>query len=167
MGDSTDLFAAAHKVAVPGFSDTILLKLAREIAMDMRPIAEVLKTHGVTDSEWESISATPRFRDYLRNFIEEWQSATNTPERVKLKSMAFVEEALPEFFARAHDPNEPLNAKTEVLKSIARFAGVGANIEGAVSGEKFSVTINLGSDQSVRIERDVTPRGALEDNGDE
>lgn len=145
----------------PGFNDTRLIRLARELAMDIRPIQDVLKSHGMTEAEWETVSASPRFRQYLGNFVEEWQAAGNTPERVKLKSLAFVEESLVEFYARAHDPNEPLSAKTEVLKTVARFAGVGAAADSAITGEKFSVTINLGSDQTVKIERDVTPRGNL------
>lgn len=139
-------------------SDVMMLKLAREIAMDIQSLEDILKHHEVTDGQWGEIQQNPRFKEYLRGAVEEWQSATNTAERVKLKSMAFVEEALPEFFARAHDPKEPLAAKTEVLKTIAKFAGVGGSVEGALAGEKMIVTINLGADQQLRIERDVTPQ---------
>ena len=135
-----------------------MLKLAREIAMDIQPVEDILKHHEITGDQWEEIQQNPRFKGYLRGAVEEWQSATNTSERVKLKSMAFVEEALPEFYARAHDPKEPLSAKIEVLKTIAKFAGVGGSVEGALAGEKMIVTINLGADQQLRIERDVTPQ---------
>jgi hypothetical protein len=138
--------------------DVTMLKLVREIAMDIQPIDDILKNHAVDAEKWEEIQQNPRFKQYLRNAMEEWQSATNTAERVKLKSLAFVEEALPEFFARAHDPKELLSAKTEVLKTIAKFAGVGGAVEGAVSGERMVVTINLGADNQLRIERDVTPQ---------
>ena len=150
MAVTTELSASNNEVT--------MLKLAREIAMDIQPIDDILKHHQVTDGQWEEIQQNPRFKNYLRGAVEEWQSATNTPERVKLKSMAFVEEALPEFFARAHDPKEPLAAKTEVLKTIAKFAGVGGSVDGALAGEKMIVTINLGADQQLRIERDVTPQ---------
>lgn len=139
-------------------NDVTMLKLAREIAMDIQSLEDILKHHEVTDGQWDEIQQNPRFRGYLRGAVEEWQSATNTPERVKLKSLAFVEEALPEFFARAHDPKEPLAAKTEVLKTIAKFAGVGGSVEGALAGEKMVVTINLGADQQLRIEKDITPQ---------
>lgn len=143
----------------PSFNDVILLKLAREIAMDIQPLPNILKTHDVDEAQWEMISQNTSFQRYLRAALEEWQSATNTAERVRLKSLSFVEEALPEFFARAHDPKESLAAKTEVLKTVAKFAGVGGNVEGAVSGEKLTVTINLGADNQLRIEKDVTPSG--------
>lgn len=143
----------------PGFNDVTLLKLAREIATDIRPIGDVLETFKIAPKEWENLQKHPHFQAVLRSSIEEWTSATNTSERVKLKSMAFIEEALPEFYARAHDPKEPLSAKVEVLKSIARFAGVGgAGSDSISAGERLSVTINLGADQQLRIEKDVTPR---------
>jgi hypothetical protein len=142
----------------PSFNDVILLKLAREVSMEMRDIADILKTHDVAHEDWEVIRKLPRFQEYLRQFVEEWQSATNTAERVKLKSMAFVEEALPEFYARAHDPQESLNAKVEVLKTVARFAGVGGSVDGSIAGERLSVTINLGADQQLKIEKTMNPQ---------
>lgn len=145
----------------PSFDDVVMLKLAREIAMDIKPLEDILSTHGIDQSQWLTITETHRFQGYLRGAIEEWQSATNTAERVRLKSLSFVEEALPEFYARAHDPKESLAAKTEVLKTVAKFAGVGGTVDGAVSGEKLTVTINLGADNQLRIEKDVTPQGNL------
>lgn len=141
----------------PSFNDVVLLKLAREIAMDMRDLGDILETHGVTAEEFAEISALGVFQEYLRQSVTEWQSATNTAERVRLKSMAFVEEALPEFFARAHDPEESLNAKVEVLKTVARFAGVGGSVDSSIAGERLLVTINLGADQQLKIEKNMTP----------
>lgn len=135
------------------------LKLAREIAMDIRALDDILASHGVDPSKWAVISASPRFQALLRSEVESWESATNTAERVKIKSLAFVEESLPEFFARAHDRREPLNSKVEVLKTVAKFAGVGGSgVDGSIAGEKLSVTINLGSDHSLKIEKDVTSK---------
>lgn len=143
---------------IPNLSDVILVKLAREIALDILPLETILKTLQITANQWEIIQTIPRFQDLLRSEIEAWGSAINTSERVRLKSLSFVEEALPEFYARAHDPREPLAAKTEILKTIARFAGVGNTaIDGGMIGEKFTVTINLGSDQTFKIEKDITP----------
>lgn len=144
--------------ASPVSHDVTLLKLAREIAMDIQPVETILATLEISDDEWQNIQQNLTFRGYLRTAIEEWQSASNTQERVRLKSLAFVEEALPEFYARAHDPTENLQHKIRVLEVVAKFAGVGGNVDTALSGEKFSVTINLGADHQVRIERDVTPQ---------
>lgn len=140
-------------------SDVTMLKLTREIAMDIHPIEQLLDRYEVDRSQWETAKDNPRFKELLKSAIEEWNSATNTSERVRLKSLHFVEEALPEFYARAHDPKEGLAAKNEVLKTVARFAGIGgAGIDGASMGERLSVTINLGADHQLKIEKDVTSR---------
>ena len=142
-----------------GINEVVLLKLAREIAMDIRPLDEVLEIHKIKPEKWEEIKENRYFQGVLLHEVEAWQSAMNTPERVKLKSLAFVEEALPEFYARAHDPKEPLNAKVEVLKTIAKFGGIGgSNFDASLGGERLSVTINLGSDHSLTIEKEITSK---------
>jgi hypothetical protein len=141
------------------FNELTFLKLAREIAMDIIPLEQILSTHGVQKDDWEVISSTNSFQNILRSEVESWQSARNTSERVRLKSLAFVEESLPEFFARAHDPREALNAKNDILKTVAGFAGIKANsYDTSAVGEKFSVTINLGADKTLKIEKDVTSK---------
>lgn len=140
------------------FNDAILLKLAREIAMDIRPIDEILKSYEVDTYAWDVIQQNFTFKGYLRGAIEEWNSATNTQERVRLKALAMVEEALPEFYGRMHDADEALQHKTEVLKTITKLAGLERQVGELGGGEKFTVTINLGADQQVRIEKDITPQ---------
>lgn len=149
---------------ISGSDDSQMLKLAREISMDIRTVEDILISHEISGDQWGSISTHPSFVRYLRSCIEEWGSAVNTSERVRLKSLAFVEESLPEFYARAHDPKEGLAAKTEVLKAVARFAGVGIAAVSGVSGERMSVVINLGADHSLRIEKDITPTLTSEGN---
>lgn len=147
---------------LPSFHDAILLKLAREIAMDIHPLDEILARHAVPQDKWDEIHANVTFQGYLRGAIEEWGSATNTAERVRLKSLAFVEEALPEFFARAHDAKENLQHKTDVLKTIAKLAGLEKNSTEASVGERLSVTINLGADHQLRVEKDITSQVTIE-----
>jgi hypothetical protein len=141
------------------FDNVTLLKLAREIAMDIAPLGDVLSRLQIDQNEWETISKQPSFQGLLRSELEAWQSATNTAERVKLKSLSMVEEVLPEMYARMHDGRENLTAKNEVLKTISRLAGIGGStVDGSVSGERLSVTINLGADHQLKIEKDVTPK---------
>jgi hypothetical protein len=142
-----------------------LLKLAREVAMDIRSMDTILEMYDMTPAEWDHISQTPAFLQAVKSAKEEWESASTTAERVRLKSLSFVEEALPEFYARAHDPKEALNAKVEVLKTVARFAGIGAaefNGSSGSPGDRLTVTINLGQDRQLKIERDVTPQVTIE-----
>jgi hypothetical protein len=150
---------ASYAVKVGDFGDAMMMSLAREIAMDIRPLEEILDSLGIGTARYDEIQTSPTFQRYLRSAVEEWSSATNAAERVKLKSLTMVEQALPEFYARMHDQKESLAAKTELLKAIARFANVGNAAAGvAGSGEKLVVNINLGADRKLRFERDVTPQ---------
>ncbi len=142
-----------------GYNHLTIVRLAREIAMDIRLIDEILEIQGVSRDNFAKIRATKEFEKVLQNEIEAWNSATNTAERVRLKSLSFVEESLADFYADAVNKNESLSARTEVLKTVARFAGIGgSSVDGAINGEKFLVTINLGADKTLKIEKDVTPK---------
>lgn len=146
------------KLAPEDVSELTLLKLSREIAKDIHPIETILERHGIDLKLWGEISQLPRFVALLQSQAEEWNAASNTPERVKVKSLSFIEELLPEMYERAHDPRENLSAKVELMKTIGRFGGVGASEGGGNIGEKLSVTINLGADNQLTFEKDVTPR---------
>lgn len=64
---------------------------------------------------------------------------------------------MPEAYARAHDAKEPLSSKVEMMKFFGRVAGMGVSaIDGANSaGEKFTVTINMGADRQLTIEKQL------------
>jgi hypothetical protein len=139
-------------------SELELLKLAREIAMDIRPLDEILNTHNITKDQFERIAALPRFQLYLESEASAWHGSLNTHERVKLKAAAMLEEWLPELNMRMHDRSENLNAKIEagkLARDLAGFAKNGVGVEGM--GEKFSVTINLGQDSKLTFEKQLPP----------
>jgi hypothetical protein len=140
--------------------ELLFVRLAREIAIDHHDIETILKTHQIDDETWLDIRANPQFRKLLEQQIAEWQSATNTHERTALKAAALVEEWLPEANARLHDRSETLNGKVELGKLLARVAGMGlttAGVEGG-SGEKFSITINLGADSKLEFKKELPPK---------
>lgn len=146
------------KIEPKDISELTLLKLSREIAKDIHPIETILERFGISLELWDEITKLPRFASFLQSEKEAWDGASNTPERVKIKSLSFVEELLPEMYERAHDPREPLSSKVELLKTIGRFGGVGASEGGGAVGEKLSVTINLGADSQLTFEKDITPK---------
>jgi hypothetical protein len=136
-----------------------MLRLAREIAMDIHPLEKILEAQKVSTDQWDWIRQNPRFQLLLSSCTEAWNSATNAAERVRVKSLFFIEEALPEFFARVHDKRENLSAKTEVLKAVSKLAGLGQSEGAGVGADRFSVTINLGGNKTLNITKDVTPVG--------
>ena len=136
---------ASTPVLAPSNSDLSLVKLAREIAMDIQPLETILKQHSITDEKWEELQRNGRFQALLGSEVEAWNTALNTHERVKLKAAAMMEEWLPELNNRIHDRDEALPAKIEGGKMLAKIAGMGlpGQAEG-VQAERFTVTINLG-----------------------
>lgn len=140
-------------------SDKILLSLARELALDIKPLETVLKEYKIGPSEYDRLLKSARFRMYLDQEVAVWQTSVATPDRVRIKSAAVLEEWLPELYQRMNDPKEALSAKVEAGKLLAKMADIGTPKPGeAGSGERFSVTINLGADQSLTFEKTVTPR---------
>jgi hypothetical protein len=140
--------------------ELLFVKLAREIAIDHHDIETILKTYQIDDETWLDIRANAHFRRLLEEELAAWQSATNTHERTALKAAALVEEWLPEANSRLHDRSESLNGKVELGKLLARIAGMGltgAGVEGG-SGERFSITINLGNDAKLKFSKELPPK---------
>lgn len=145
------------KLAPQDIDELTLVKLSREIAKDINDIETILNRFGIPPELWRDISTMPRFTSLLQSETEAWNNAANTAERVKLKSLSAWEEALPEFFERMHDPREPLVAKAKVLEVVGKAAGVfAAEREGGGPADGVKITINLGGDNKITFEKDIT-----------
>lgn len=146
-------------VLKPSQSDALLVKLAREIAMDINPIQTILKQYSIDPETWAKLQSNARFQSVLASEVEVWQSALNTHERVKAKAAAMIEEWLPELNNRLHDQEEALPAKIEAGKMLTKIAGMDntrGDVAGAGGGERFTVTINLGADtKPITIEKET------------
>jgi hypothetical protein len=130
-----------------------LIALAREIAFDLKPLSQILKELSITGEQYNTIAASNVFKHILSQEIANWGSALNTQERIKLKTQSMIEMSLEEFHARMHDPKEPLSSKVELAKLIAKLGGIDQSKQEAVAGERFQVTINLGADQKLVIDK--------------
>lgn len=146
-------------LTLPEDLELLALKVAREIAMDLYEIDDILKNNSISAETYEKLTRNPYFQKLVEQAIAEWKSSPNTAERVKFKAAAQVEEWLKEANAMAHDRSQPLSARVELMKLVKTLAGVGERgpLEG--SGERFSVTINLGAaDTKLRFEKLVEPK---------
>jgi hypothetical protein len=142
-------------VKSPFQDDVILVQLTREIAMDISDLESILKRYEIPQERFEAIQQNPRFIHLMQEAVTAWHSALNTEQRVKFKSASMLEMWLEEAHTRLHDKSESLAAKTELAKFIGRLAGMGLTGAGfsGESGEKFSITINLGADAKLQFEK--------------
>lgn len=138
------------------YDPSTLVKLAKEIAQDIRPLDDVLASYKLSSNQWETIQRLPTFQRYLTAELADWNSASNTQERVKLKAATVIEEALPRIDAEIHGAGA-LNHKIEALKVLKDLAGMGKDASIATSGEKFSITINLGEDRKLEFTKSLPP----------
>jgi len=135
------------------FSEDRLVFLAREIAMDIHDLGDILKRLNITPTQWEDIQRSPRFQGYLNDAVVTWQSALNGPERIKVKSLAAIEDWLSTAYGYLHEDKLALRDKTELAKLISRLAGVGErSVNEMPVGEKISITINMG-DQTMHVDK--------------
>lgn len=127
-----------------GEEEKRLLALARELAMDIIPVETILKAHSITAKDLENYLKHPRFRAMYEEAKIAWSSATNTAERIKLKQLAVVEEAIPEMWRFLHDTQQAGSARVELYKTMMKGAGVGLVDAVTDVGNKVQITINLG-----------------------
>lgn len=146
----------------PSNSDIDMVKLAREIAMDIHPIENILKQYSITTEAWCELQRNTKFTSLLSTEVETWQTSLNTHERVKMKSAAMLEEWLPELYRRMCNDNEAMPAVIEAGKMLSRIAGLGLSHDVAAAiGERFSITINMGPVVETFV-KDVTPVKVIE-----
>ena len=136
--------------------DLMLVRLAREIAMDHHELEEILKRYGIDVLQWDRISKDKYFVSILQGEIVSWNESGNTHERSKLKAAAVIEEWLPEAHKMLHARGETLTARVGLAQLLAKIAGMGAaamNVEGGSMGERFVININLGEEKKIQLEK--------------
>lgn len=140
--------------------DTVALRIAREIAMNLHDLETILKNNNVSTEAWDRLQTNQYFRDLVQSAVAEWESASNTHERTKLKAASLLEQWLLEANTRLHDPKELLTAKVQLATLLKSLSGMGVTSaqDGGGGGERFSVTINLGGDAKLKFEKKVTPK---------
>jgi hypothetical protein len=131
-----------------------LAALAREIAMDIFPLGRILEIHKLSDDEWQRISTTPKFTQMLAGMIQEWNSASNTKERIKVKAATGLEMHLEDYINDLADVKIPLTQRVEAGKFLAHLGELmGKEIVGS-SGGAFQITLNIGA---THIEEKLAP----------
>jgi hypothetical protein len=149
-------------VATPTLPATLdpqnLVKLAKEIAVDIRDLPVILKDYGLSKRDFENIKEHPAFKRIYDAAVIEWNSADSTNKRLNILSAFGLEQCLPHIIARIMRQDEDLNKIVAAGKLLSDIAGVGPKAgQQSGSGEKFSINISLGADTKIRVEKDITP----------
>jgi hypothetical protein len=122
-----------------------LRDLAAAIVRGIEEPETVLTRLGLTSSDYIDLSETRMFRLMLRTAQDEWEGASNTHKRIKLKAAVNIEEALPHFFKAMTSEKEPLSSKVKAFEVVSRVAGLGQTEQVASgAGQFFKLEINLG-----------------------
>ena len=121
-----------------------LAALAREIAMDIYPLAQIIELHRLNDEEWQRIQENPKFKAMLNEMVTDWNSTASTKERVKLKSATGLESILEVYIRDIADPDIPLAQRVEAGKFLARLGEMDGQHIGSGGGGGFSITLNIG-----------------------
>jgi hypothetical protein len=146
----------------PAVKEDDLVKLAREVVMNIHDLPVILGRWGLTQSQFDiHIKPNPFFQRVSDQFRIEWESAGSTKARMQIKAQVALEESMSTLAARMKDTDEDLGKATETAKLFARIAGVEAD-KTAGPGEKVTIEINLGAD-TIKFEKEPVRTGPLID----
>lgn len=132
-------------------------RLAIELAVQLRPVNELLIAYSTTRSELAVKLKDPMFRDMVKQAQRIWSSDLSIKERIRLKSQVLVEDSLLSIFSIVHNADNAIPAKLDAFKQLARVAEVDSPERSkGDSGTRFTVEINLGNSVAPVI-IDATP----------
>lgn len=130
----------------PGWTIQKVASLVRDLSTNMYDLPYILKTHGLSQAQYDVLSTNEAFQSTLRAMTVEWNTIGNTQKRLALEAAIYLEDALPAVAARLSKATEPLAGVVELAKLLGKLAGVGEPTQNNAPQERFKITINLGAD---------------------
>lgn len=127
--------------------DTTMRVVARNIAMAIYELDDILKNCNVQRKDFEHWKGNIRFLEYLKQETDAWNATQNTADRVRLKSAVIVEDFLLTAHGELNDKKTPLNQRVELLKQMAKMANIGEPKpmgSGGPNSGGFQLQINIG-----------------------
>jgi len=137
----------SRKTIPAALTDPMISRLAREIARDIKPIDEILKEYKLTAEQFDVLADNGFFQTRLSEETQLWNASDSVAigKRIETKTATMVEDCLLEVYRLIHDQNQPMQAKVDMLKWVARLAGMGEARTAASDGGGVKITINVGS----------------------
>ena len=131
--------------------------LARELAIGLRNLDDILVAHSLSQADYEKLNRNEAFTKAVDMAKTEWNSASNTATRLAVEAAFTAEQLLPHVYARVLHDKEPLNHVVEFLKWLADVGGLKKDPAKGQSGERFQITINLGADTKIEFDGSRAP----------
>lgn len=144
--------AAVTPAPIPeSFPIPAVVALARDLAIGMYDEAVILRKHGITPEQYETLKTVPYFQNTVKKASEDWNAPRSAQERLAIQTAVGLEEVLPDVIARAKVKNEPLQGVAQLVKVLADICGANsaAGKQNIAPREQFKITINLGADTEV------------------
>jgi hypothetical protein len=160
----------AHALAIDNSEGPRLRQIARKLAMDIVPLDTILLESKMTQAEFEQLQHTRYFQDMLAEEVTNWSAAPNAAERVRIKYLTITEEIAPDMYTALLDPKIPLGQRADLLKTVAKLAGLDKTGPDAGAAGRVKITINMGASKDpstpsvapVTIETDYHEGGSEE-----
>ncbi len=123
-------------------------RLIADLVANIRQPADILRQYGITEEQLAKKLLNPLFVQHFRETQRLWNSDMNAKQRIQAKAAYLLEDSLPQLHRIANGQQVPINAKMaaiEQLSKISTVSHVPKDVNG--SGEKHSITINIGGDR--------------------
>lgn len=125
-----------------------LRNLATGMAQGIRAPADILKELGFTEDDWRILEGSRIFRRMLTQAQAEWNAASSTSKRIKLKAGINIELSLPQFYNDMTDNTAPLAARVRLLEAMTTLAGLPEQAaRESTPGAQFKLEIHLGDNR--------------------
>lgn len=121
--------------------------LAHDLAIELLPVPDILKHHGLTRAQYDHLLTVPVFEAMLKQACELWHQPTSVPERLALQSQLIVEKTLPVVGGRIRNEREDLPAVIEGMKALMKLGGLGEAKQAQGPQDRFVINIDLGGDR--------------------
>lgn len=146
------------------FIQSLALSIARNQVGANMPINQVLKSEGITPSEYQDIEKNPTFQGYLARYVSELKDSGFSFEA---KCRVLAEDLLPNFYHMARDPDIPAPVRAKVVENLVKWANLEPKNDVKVGGGAgFSINIVLpgeNSGEATTITAEIKPTDQTED----
>lgn len=137
--------------AISQISSDITAAVAMDLAMELHDRADVWNRHSIDPLQGEAMLLDPFFKRMVDNARKEWESVTNTKQRIRLKAQLAVEDSIADLYKLACDINSPGAARVSAFKELVNLSGTAVQQEGGGAAAGPSVNIYLNGDSAPAV----------------